>query len=166
MSQVLLLNASYEPLHVCSWKRAVTLLHKGKAISVEHVEGRPLGHGYELPLVIRLLQYVKIPHKDVSFTRKNILHRDHYACQYCGCKSDLTIDHVVPRSRGGADDWLNVTTACIRCNVKKGCRTPEEAHMPLARQPFRPYSFLNFEISKHKRMGGRHLDRWQQYLFF
>lgn len=165
MSQVLLLNSSYEPLHICSWKRAVILLIKGKAEAVER-NGKMLGGGWHLPLIIRLLYYVKIPHKEIPLTRRNIMHRDRYTCQYCGRRGDLTIDHIIPRSRGGKDTWDNVTAACRRCNALKGCRTPKEAGMELANRPCRPVNFIHFELSKHNgRASRKDYERWRKYLY-
>ncbi|CDN16190.1 HNH endonuclease family protein [Richelia intracellularis] len=91
------------------------------------------------------------------------MHRDGHTCQYCGYTGDeLTIDHVVPRSRGGGDSWENLVTACVRCNVKKGSRTPQEAHMLLRKPPRRPYSNLYFEVSKHLKTGSH--SEWQKYV--
>jgi 5-methylcytosine-specific restriction endonuclease McrA len=119
LSKVLVLNASYEPLNICTWRRAVVLLMKGKAEQIEH-NGRLIYTDTPVPTVIRLRSYVKIPYKEISLSRRNILHRDNYTCQYCGDKRhDLTIDHIIPRSRGGLDSWDNVVAACLRCNVKK-----------------------------------------------
>lgn len=171
MQQVLLLNSSYEPLNICSWQRAMVLMVKGKAVALEESETQKVhpDRGINLPLVVRLLYYVKIPYKEISFTRKNVLHRDGYRCQYCGIKPALTIDHVLPRSRGGKDEWLNVVAACQKCNIKKGNKTPEEAHMPLARIPTKPHYFIDFELSKHSRYSRRplrHTNQWQKYLFY
>lgn len=149
MSKVLVLNASYEPLNICTWRRAVVLLMKGKAEQIEH-NGKMVYADFPLPTVIRLRSYVKIPYKEISLSRRNLLHRDSYTCQYCGDRRhDLTIDHIVPRSRGGTDSWENVVAACLKCNVKKGDRTPKEANMALTLQPRRPPSHVYFEISKH-----------------
>lgn len=165
MRKVLLLNSSYEPLHICTWQRALILLIKGKAETVEK-NGRKLAGGkWPLPLVIRLLYYVKIPHKDIPLTRRNILHRDRYACQYCGKKSDLTIDHIIPRSRGGKDTWDNVAVACLRCNVNKGSRTPKEAGLELKGRPCRPFNFIHFELSKQNHVSSREAARWRKYLY-
>lgn len=164
MSKVLLLNSSYEPLHICSWKRAILLLIKGKAETVER-NGKELGGGWHLPLVIRLRYYVKIPHKDIPLTRRNVMHRDNYTCQYCGRTSDLTIDHVIPRSRGGKDRWDNVVIACLRCNVTKGSRTPKEADMPLAKRPCRPFNFIHFELSKQNHASQNEYQHWRKYLY-
>ena len=161
MSKVLVLNASYEPLNICTWRRAVVLLMKGKAEQIEN-NGKEIYTDLALPTVIRLRSYVKIPYKEISLSRRNILHRDNYICQYCGDKRhDLTIDHIIPRSRGGLDSWDNVAAACLRCNVKKGDRTPKEAGMPLNTTPRRPMSHVVFEISKH---AGAAEYNWKKYV--
>ncbi|MEH2253784.1 HNH endonuclease [Nostoc sp.] len=162
MGKVLVLNASYEPLNITSWRRAAVLLIKGKAERVEH-NGKFLYSDFPLPTVIRLRHYVRVPYKEIPLTRRNILHRDGHACQYCGYTGDdLTLDHVIPRSRSGGDTWENIVTACVRCNVKKGSRTPHEAHMPLRHPPRQPYSSLYFEVSKHLK-SGLHTE-WQKYV--
>ncbi len=160
---VIVVNASYEPLNITSWRRAVILMIKGKAESLEEDKTYSIHSGKKLPTVIRLRYYVKVPFREVSLTRKNILLRDNNACQYCNYRgSDLSIDHVLPRSRGGTDNWENVTTACLRCNVQKGNRTPEEANMPLKRKPYRPLSNLNFEATRQID-SGRHKE-WSKYV--
>ena len=162
MSRVLVLNASYEPLNITTWKRAVVLLIKDKAEEIEH-NGRLLYANFHLPTVIRLRHYVTVPYKAIPLTRRNVLYRDDHHCQYCGTGSSdmLTIDHVIPRSRGGGDSWDNVVAACVRCNIKKGNRTPREAEMPLRRPPRRPHSSLYFEIAKQIRSGGHR--EWSKY---
>jgi 5-methylcytosine-specific restriction endonuclease McrA len=165
LRKVLLLNSSYEPLHVCSWQRALILLVKGKAETVERHSRRMVNEQWPAPLVIRLLYYVKIPHKDIPLTRRNVLHRDRYACQYCGKKNELTIDHVIPRSRGGKDVWDIVVIACLRCNIKKGSRTPKEADMELRSKPCRPFNFIQFELSKQHHVSTREAARWRKYLY-
>lgn len=171
MRKVLLLNSSYEPLHICSWKRAVILLIKGKAVAleVEH-QKKALSHhavpGIHLqPLVIRLLYYVKMPHKEIPLTRRNVMHRDHYTCQYCSRKSELTIDHIIPRSKGGRDTWDNVVVACLRCNIAKGNKTLKEAGMELKRKPCRPVNFVHFELSKQHYQSIHQYEKWRKYLF-
>ncbi|MER3434367.1 MAG: HNH endonuclease [Leptolyngbya sp. ERB_1_1] len=162
MGKVLVLNASYEPLNITSWRRAVVLLIKGKAEQVEH-NGKFIYSGFPLPTVIRLRHYVRVPYKEIPLTRKNLLHRDGHSCQYCGYTGDdLTLDHVIPRSRGGGDSWENIVTACVRCNVKKGSRTPKEATMPLRNPPHRPHSSLYFEVTKHVKNGVN--QEWQKYV--
>ncbi|BAU41274.1 HNH endonuclease [Leptolyngbya sp. O-77] len=162
MGKVLVLNASYEPLNITSWRRAVILLIKGKAEQVEH-NGKLVYDKFPLPTVIRLRHYVRVPYKEIPLTRRNILHRDSHSCQYCGYTGDeLTLDHVLPRSRGGEDTWENIVTACVRCNVKKGSRTPKEASMILRRPPHRPHSGLYFEVTKHIKSGVH--QEWQKYV--
>lgn len=144
MNRVLVLNASYEPLSIISVQRAVVLLLKEKAELVEAAEER-LHAAYTsvpVPLVIRLVYFVRIPRPvTLAPTRRSILLRDNFTCQYCGAspgRANLTLDHVLPRSRGGTTSWDNVVAACRQCNVSKGDRTPEEAHMVLRRRPGRP----------------------------
>ncbi|MDB9313092.1 HNH endonuclease [Spirulina sp. CS-785/01] len=162
MSKVLVLNASYEPLNITSWRRAVVLLLKGKAEQLEY-NTREIYTKIPLPTVIRLRYYVRVPYKEIPLTRRNILERDDHTCQYCNYRGDnLTLDHVVPRSRGGKDSWDNLVAACVRCNVKKGNRTPEEAQMPLSTRPRRPYSSLHFEIARYIRSGRN--EEWKKYV--
>ena len=141
-ARVLILNASYEPLHVCSVKRAVNLLmHE----IVERVEDsrrvlRTPSTLFPVPSVVRLKRYVRRPHRQrVAFNRRNVFRRDDQRCQYCGGRAhDLTLDHVVPRSRGGPTSWENVVACCRACNARKRDRTPEEARMHLLRRPKAP----------------------------
>jgi 5-methylcytosine-specific restriction endonuclease McrA len=165
---VLVLNASYEPINICGARRALVLVLKGVA-SAEEVSGQfvhasrmALG----LPSVIRLLEYRRIPHQTRSLSRKNILMRDRYMCQYCHRalpSSELTLDHVVPRSRAGETAWENLVACCHVCNNRKGSRTPDEAGMKLARLP-RPFSL---HTSRHlMRMLGRGDAQWRKYLFY
>lgn len=141
--QVLVLNASYEPLSLVSVRRAIVLLLREKAELVEATQQmlRSSAEAYPVPLVIRLVHYVRLPHRKVPATRAAVMLRDAYVCQYCGVapgRQRLTVDHVVPRSRGGSHDWDNLVTACTRCNQRKGYHTPEEAGMCLIRRPFEP----------------------------
>jgi 5-methylcytosine-specific restriction endonuclease McrA len=144
MSQVLVLNATYEPLNVVSMRRAVVLLLKEKAEIVEAAGAwlRAERTLLPIPLVIRLVCYVRIPRSfALPLSRRTVLARDQYTCQYCGeqpGKAYLTLDHVLPRSRGGETCWENVVTACEACNRRKGDRTPEEAHLPIPHRPVRP----------------------------
>lgn len=141
-ARVLILNASFEPLHVCSVKRAVALLMQEVAERVEDADRvlRSPRSVFPVPSVIRLKRYVRRPHRQrVAFNRKNLLRRDDHTCQYCSLRSnDLTLDHVVPRSRGGPTSWENVVACCRRCNAVKRDRTPDEASMALNRKPFAP----------------------------
>ena len=141
--QVLVLNASYEPLSLVSVRRAVVLLLREKAEMIEATQQmlRSSSRAIPVPLVIRLVKYVRLPHRRVPATRSAIMLRDAYTCQYCGTlpgRLQLTVDHVIPRSRGGAHSWQNLATACKRCNQKKGSNTPEEAQMKLLNKPFEP----------------------------
>lgn len=141
--QVLVLNAGYEPLSLVSVRRAVILLLREKAELVEATEQllRSAHHSQPIPLVIRLVHYVRLPHRRVPATRAAVMVRDLNICQYCGSvpgRSELTVDHVIPRSRGGGHSWQNLVTACKRCNQKKGSQTPEEAMMQLIRKPYEP----------------------------
>jgi 5-methylcytosine-specific restriction endonuclease McrA len=163
MGHVLVLNASYEPLNITTWRRAMVMLLKGKAEGLEHDEAHPIRPDHFLPTVIRLRQFVRVPYRQLPLTRRNVFQRDGHACQYCGYRGDLlSIDHVLPRSRGGADAWENVTTACLPCNVRKSNRTPREAGMPLMREPRRPPSNLSFEALRHVH-AGRH-EAWAKYV--
>ncbi len=141
---VLVLNATYEPLNIVSVQRAIILLLKEKAELIEAAKTKLRAENYaiNLPLVIRLVTFVPIPRRlPLPLSRRTVMARDLYTCQYCGGqpgKHELTVDHVLPRSRGGATTWENVVTACGPCNRRKGDRTPEEAHMKLLSEPARP----------------------------
>ena len=163
MSQVLVLNASYEPLNITSWKRATVLMLKGKAETLEEDPTHKIKKDLKAPTVIRLRQFIKIPYREIPLTRKYILQRDNNCCQYCGEKRNkLSIDHVIPRSRGGSDSWENVTTACLSCNLMKGSQTPEEAKMPLKNKPYKPINHISFETSKYIHSGKR--KEWRKYI--
>ena len=165
---VLVLNASYEPINICGARRALVLVLKGVA-SAEETTGSAVHSAraaVRLPSVIRLLEYRRIPHQTRALSRKNILMRDRYTCQYCHHtlpSSDLTLDHVIPRSRAGESAWENLVACCHSCSNRKGNRTPEEAGMKLMRQP-RPFSL---HTSRHlMRMLGKSDEQWRKYLFF
>lgn len=162
---VLVLNASYEPLHIVSVRRAVVLLLSEKAQVVEAAEAvlRSEHLSIPLPLVIRLLTYVRIPrHWRLPVSRRGVLARDCYTCQYCGTqpgKAQLTVDHVIPRSQGGGKSWENLVAACAPCNRRKGGRQPQEAGMRLISTPAQPrYVVLAFVET-----GLRH-QIWRKYL--
>ena len=141
----------------------MVMMIKGKAESLEQDTSREIRRGTHLPTVIRLRQYVHVPFRQLPLTRRNLFQRDQQTCQYCGSRDQpLSIDHVVPRSRGGSDTWENVTTACLSCNVRKGNRTPKEASMPLHRAPHRPLSSFSFEATRHIH-SGRHSE-WAKYV--
>lgn len=136
-----LYNVSYQKLVEIDWKHAVTLYVNGKVSSCTEEEFLeiPTSSGvFKLPLHIVLKKYVHIPFRDLSPCRKNIFKRDNYICQYCDIKLDMqtaTVDHVLPRCRGGKHEWNNVVTCCLKCNRKKGDKTPSEANMPLKKTP-------------------------------
>lgn len=162
---VLVLNASYEPLNVVSVRRAVVLLLKEKAQLVEAAESALRSESLVLPtpLVIRLVTYVRIPYRwRLPVSRRGVLARDHFTCQYCGDrpgKGLLTVDHVVPRSRGGTKSWENLVAACGPCNRRKGGRLPSEVGMGLIGKPVQPrYIALAFVES------GIRNEVWQKYL--
>ena len=138
---VLVLNQNYEPLAVARVPRALALVGDGKAEVLEHGSApiRTAASALPRPAVIRLVAYVRRPRPRIRFSRQAVFRRDGYACQYCGGRPrDLTLDHVLPRHRGGPDSWENVVAACRRCNGKKGGRTPEEARMRLRTEPRAP----------------------------
>ncbi|MHA7102165.1 HNH endonuclease [Roseivirga pacifica] len=141
MKRVLVLNQDYSPISVCSAERAFLLLYLQKAELVHddpENKIRSINTAYPMPSVIRLQQYISIPYKSVLLSRQNVFKRDSNQCLYCGNGKDLTLDHVLPKSRGGQSTWTNLATACKKCNSIKGDKTPEEAKMPLAQKPFRP----------------------------
>ena len=161
--QVLVLNASYEPLNVCSVRRAHVLVFKGKAELVEQLE-RPLRSAvdtYPWPHVIRLVTYVRVPRAvQRKISRRALFARDEWRCVYCGTSGGrLTLDHVVPRSRGGDSVWENVVTSCAPCNLRKGDRLLEEAAMRLAREPRPPAPALFIRLAAPKIP-----STWQPYL--
>ena len=140
MSNVLVLNFDYTPLNVTSIRRGFVLVDKGKAEIVKSDEN-PISAGYNTyvrPLIIRLLKYIKHHVRTLRASRPRIYKRDNYECVYCGSKKDLTLDHVLPKSRGGGNDWTNLVTSCFKCNLKKGNKTPDEARMVMKQKPFVP----------------------------
>lgn len=165
MTSVLVLNASFEPLNVVSVRRAVILLLKDKAELVEAVEAvlRAEHVSVRTPSVIRLVSYVRIPYRmRIPVSRRGVLARDRFMCQYCGLtpgRNALTIDHVVPRSRGGPKRWENLVAACARCNRRKGGRSPDEAGMKLLAMPHSP-RYVALAFVSHD--GGP--DGWRKYL--
>jgi len=163
-SKVLILNQSYEPISVCSTKKALLLLFLTKAEIVEERSSsvvRTVRERYPFPSVIRLSAYLRVPFRKIELSRKNILRRDGFRCQYCGNNHPpLTVDHIIPRSRGGNDTWENLTCACVRCNNKKGNRTPDEARMRLMSVPKKPHPVL---FLKHYL--GKVEETWRPYLF-
>lgn len=161
MRSALVLNATYEPLSVVPTRRAACLVLLEKADVVEHdgTELRAASISVPTPLVIRLRYVVRVPyHRRTSLSRRAVFVRDEHRCQYCGAVAD-SIDHVMPRSRGGLHEWENVAAACRRCNLDKRDRTPDEAGMRLARPPHAPRELAWIAVSV-----GRVPDAWKPYL--
>ena len=162
--RVLVLNASYEPVNVCTVRRATVLLLKQRAELLERGDGSLRSEllALDRPCVIRLVKYVRIP-RDVhrrKITRKAVLARDAYTCQYCGTEAKgLTVDHVIPRSRGGSSAWENIVAACAPCNRRKGNRLPREAQMPLRTNPKAPGPNVFIRIASP-----RVPNAWEPYL--
>jgi 5-methylcytosine-specific restriction endonuclease McrA len=166
VTDVLVLNASYEPLRIVSVRRAMILLLQEKAELVEAAAQRLRAQGvaFAVPLVVRLVRYVAIPrHRQLPCTRRGVLARDSETCQYCGAqpgRAHLTIDHVLPRAHGGTTTWENVVAACAACNHRKASRTPQQAGMALIRPPHRP-SYVVFALLGTLE---RH-EVWQKYAY-
>ncbi len=165
---VLVLNATYEPVNVCAARRALVLVLKGVAAAEEESERFLVSPSRRLrvPSVIRLLEYRRIPFQGRALSRKNILMRDRNTCQFCAKSlpaGELTLDHIIPRSRGGESTWENLVACCHPCNNRKGNRLPEEAGMRLLR---RPRSFTVHTSRQLMRMMGRSDEAWRKYLFF
>jgi len=159
---VLVLNQDYSPLTVSSVQRAFLLIFLGKAELIEankKKELRSITASYPFPSVVRIKQYVNMPYKGVVMSRHNIFKRDNGQCQYCGTTKDLTLDHVIPRSKGGKSTWTNLVTACKKCNSVKGDYSLEKAGMKLMTRPQKP-SYLSFLQKSH----GAYREEWATYL--
>lgn len=165
---VLVLNATFEPINVTAVRRALLLVLKGVAQTEEHnhAEVHSASSALKVPSVIRLLSYRHIPQQTRALSRKNILLRDRNVCQFCGKHfpaAELTLDHVMPRSRGGHSSWENLVACCYDCNNRKGNRTPEEAGLQLVRRP-RPFTLHTSR--QLMRLIGRQDEKWRKYLFY
>jgi 5-methylcytosine-specific restriction endonuclease McrA len=139
--KVLVLNLDHSPVAVVNVQKAMVLTYLNKAQMLERFEKlsiRTVDRTFYYPAVIRLQEYKPVPYQAALLNRHNIFKRDHNECQYCGSKKALTIDHVIPKSKGGKTNWQNLITACHRCNTLKGDRTPEQAGLLLRKAPFRP----------------------------
>lgn len=169
-THALVLNASFEPLHIVSWQRGIQLLFQGKVEVVEESEWviRTVSTTFKVPAVIRLLKYIPMRrrHQMIRFSRANVFIRDQYTCQYCGRKAPknhLTLDHVVPVVQGGQKTWHNIVTCCQRCNQTKGGRSPSEAGMSLIRRPREPMWLPTLSLSLS--LGIATLpEKWKVYL--
>jgi 5-methylcytosine-specific restriction endonuclease McrA len=167
-ARVLVLNASFEPINVCTARRAVVLILKGVANAEESSAQWVHSTRFSMPMpsVIRLVEYIHIPFERKSLSRKNILLRDHNTCQYCGrvfAPQDLTLDHIIPRSRGGDSAWDNLVTCCRSCNNRKGDRSPEDSGMRLIKRPQAYNLHVNRQIIRYL---GRADEAWRKYLFY
>ena len=163
---VLVLNGNYEPINICNTKRAMGLVLGGKATVLENGRGviRTISRVYERPSVIRLVYMVRRPRPRVRLSKREILRRDGYRCQYCGqVTNHLTIDHVVPRFRGGQHSWTNLVAACPQCNRRKGGRSLSEARMQLLSQPYEPRPTAQYLYGRHTAGNGvwaKYLEGW------
>ena len=161
-SPVLILNQNYQPLNICTARRAVVLLGNGKAEMLVNGRGdvRTVSRSFPLPSVIRLIYMVKRPMVTRRLSRRAVFYRDAFTCQYCGTETkNLTLDHIKPRSQKGPHVWENVVSACIPCNHRKAGRTPRQANMKLLRVPraMKPNPYYLFH---HRQI----LDEWREFI--
>lgn len=156
MEAVIVLNAGYEFIGLISWQRAMVLFFSGKVEVVKESDRivRTVSKSFRIPAVIRLYKFIRqIYRREVPFSRKNILVRDSFVCQYCGREfppGDLTVDHVIPKVQGGENHWNNIVACCRSCNIRKGGLTPRQAGMQLVRKPFKPtiMEFINLYLKR------------------
>jgi|TARA_R110000824_G_scaffold221804_2_gene408971 5-methylcytosine-specific restriction endonuclease McrA len=164
-TKTLKLDSSYRPLEIVEATEALVLCLIGKAYAIENYtqEIRSISETFKLPAVIVLTRYVKFKFKTMTCKRNNIIWRDNNQCQYCTKSFEsgsLTIDHIVPKSKGGKDNWLNLVAACKKCNQRKGSKTPSQAGMKLIREPVRP------KISVLQTIGKKEISNlWTNYLW-
>ena len=160
--RVLVLNLDYSPLSVCTVQRAFLLVFLEKAELLNEAADafiHSISQAYPMPAVIRLKKYINLPYRGVVLNRNNIFKRDNFTCQYCGTTKDLTLDHLIPKAKGGKSSWYNLVTACKRCNARKGDFTPEEVGMSIKRKPYKP-SYILFI----RDFSGFVRDEWMPYL--
>jgi 5-methylcytosine-specific restriction endonuclease McrA len=160
---VLVLNANFEPINVCNTRRAIGLMLSGKATMVLNGRGeiKTVSRSFPSPSIIRLEKMVKRPRPRVKLTKREILRRDDYTCQYCGVHTAyLTIDHIFPRRLGGHHDWDNLVAACPSCNHRKGGRTIEQAQMRLLRPPAEPPTSADYIFARHLREN----EEWMPFI--
>lgn len=160
---VLLLNTNYAPMDICSTRHAICLWYLRKIEIIESYNEylHSANISIAAPCVIKLKEFVRYNNNDIIVSRRNLMMRDKHTCQYCGTRTGpLTIDHVIPRKKGGSDTWENLVIACIKCNLLKGNRTPEEAQMPLNKNPRK----LN-RIHHFQNYVNQHQAAWRPYLF-
>ena len=163
VGRVLVLNATYEPINVCTVRRAVVLLLKDKAEVLEHADRELHSASCTIsrPVVIRLIAYVRVPRDSHrrKITRRAVFARDDWTCQYCGSRSNLTVDHVIPRSKGGVSSWENIVASCAPCNRRKGDSLPRQAGMQLLKQPRTPSAHVFIKVASPSIPAA-----WRQYL--
>jgi len=162
-SAVLLLNQNYEPLNVCNLRRAMIMIVGGKAEILENGRGfiHSVQRAWPMPSVIRLNYMIRRPLPRVRLCRKEVFRRDNYTCQYCGRKTHkMTMDHMVPRYRGGQYSWGNLVSACPACNRRKGGKTLAQANMRLLRQPFEPRATGRYLFQVYL----EHNGEWEKFL--
>jgi 5-methylcytosine-specific restriction endonuclease McrA len=163
--EVLVLNSDYEPLNVCNLRRAITLVHLGKAEILHHEDRliRTYQGDIHSPSVVKLRQHVRRPIPQLRVSRRSIFARDNYSCQYCGVTGrDLTIDHVVPKRLGGGSTWENMVCCCRRCNAKKGDKNLAQTTMRLRCEPRRPRYVPYISLAKY--VAGQKNEVWRTYL--
>jgi 5-methylcytosine-specific restriction endonuclease McrA len=168
MTPVLLLNATYEPLRVITWQRAIRLLTLGKVEVLEETDRqiRSVSFVIRLPSVVRLLRLIRPTRQPLKFSRQNIYLRDNFRCQYCGVRvsgEELNLDHVIPRSLRGQTTWENIVTCCVPCNVRKGGNTPDAVGMRLINRPIKPDRLPGATLSLRLRNTP---DSWRDYLYW
>ncbi len=164
-SSVLVLNQNYEPLNVCNTRRALVLVIDGKAEVLEEYAFTVCSPSriFQSPAVIRLIYMIRRPRPKVKLTRREVFIRDNFTCQYCGRQAgDLTIDHIVPRSRGGGHTWDNLVSACKSCNHRKGGKSLNEARMALRTQPHEPSPGMYYTIER--RIESAIFETWEKFL--
>lgn len=167
-SQVLVLNASFEPIHICGIRRAIILIVKGMARSEQNTNRvmRSPSTAIPVPAVIRLSHFVHIPYRKKAYSKKHIYLRDNFTCQYCGktgLPNELTLDHILPQSRGGKSVWENLVTSCQKCNTKKSDLTPKEANMRVLNKPKPLSSYFYLHLVRSK---ARNNEYWRKYLYY
>jgi len=160
--RVLVLNQDHSPLTVTTVQRAFLLIFLDKAAMMNQVSGlflNTVSQAYPMPAVIKINRYINLPYRGVVLSRQNVFRRDGFECQYCGISTDLTLDHVVPKSRNGKSTWKNLVTACKPCNSRKGDYTPHEMGFALRSQPYKP-SYVLFLSN----FSGFVREEWKPYL--
>lgn len=160
--KALVLNLDYTPIAVCTVQRAFLLVYLRKAELVKAnstYSFHTVNDTFSMPSVIKLNRYVNVPYKGVVLSRENVFKRDGFKCQYCGTEKELTLDHLIPKARGGKTSWNNLVTACKTCNSKKGNYSPEEAGFDLTFRPYRP-SYIMYL----KDLSGNSYEEWRPFL--